>query len=100
MESSGPPRLLAAREIDELLSVLGGWTRDGDAIARTFRFANFDQTMDFVNAVAGISRRADHHPDLFVGYDQCKVTYTTHSVKGLSQRDFDCAAKVDALFSN
>lgn len=89
-----------AGEIVERLAALGGWTRDGDAIARTFRFADFDQTMGFVNAVAWISRCADHHPDLCVGYDQCKVTYTTHSVKGLSQRDFDCAAKVDALFSN
>ena len=54
--------------------------------------------MAFVNAAAWISHREDHHPDLLVGYNQCKVTYVTHSVGGLSRNDFICAAKLDALF--
>ena len=55
--------------------------------------------MAFVNATAWISHRSDHHPDIALGYNQCKVVYTTHSVNGLSINDFICAAKIDALFA-
>ena len=54
--------------------------------------------MAFVNATAWISHREDHHPDMLVGYSQCKVSYVTHAIKGLSTNDFICAAKLDALF--
>lgn len=66
-------------------------------ISRTFRFGNYYQTMAFVNAVAFIAHREDHHPDLEVGYNRCKVSFTTHAIKGLSENDFICAAKVDDL---
>lgn len=86
-------------EIAERMQKLEGWSREGDAIVKTFRFANYHETMAFVNATAWISHRADHHPDLSVGYNQCTVLYTTHSAGGLSRKDFDCAARVDALFA-
>ena len=54
--------------------------------------------MAFVNAVAWLSHREDHHPDLMVGYNKCRVEYTTHAIHGLSENDFICASKVDALF--
>jgi 4a-hydroxytetrahydrobiopterin dehydratase len=54
--------------------------------------------MAFVNAAAWISHREDHHPDLAVGYNQCRVEYTTHAIGGLSENDFICAAKLDRLF--
>jgi 4a-hydroxytetrahydrobiopterin dehydratase len=50
-----------------------------------------------VNAVAWIANREDHHPDIELGYGKVKVTWATHSVGGLSENDFICAAKVDAL---
>jgi 4a-hydroxytetrahydrobiopterin dehydratase len=78
---------------------LEGWSREGDAIVKTYRFRNYHETMAFVNATAWISHRQDHHPDLTVGYNQCTVTYTTHSAGGLSAKDFECATKVDALFA-
>jgi 4a-hydroxytetrahydrobiopterin dehydratase len=78
---------------------LEGWSREGDAIVKTYRFRNYHETMAFVNATAWISHRQDHHPDLTVGYNQCTVTYTTHSAGGLSAKDFECAAQVDALFA-
>ena len=56
------------------------------------------QAMAFVNAVAWISHREDHHPDITVGYNQCRVEYMTHAIKGLSENDFICAAKLDKLF--
>jgi 4a-hydroxytetrahydrobiopterin dehydratase len=86
-------------EIADLMRNLEGWSREGNAIVKTYRFANYHETMAFVNATAWISHRADHHPDLTVGYNQCTVFYTTHSSGGLSPKDFDCAAKIDALLS-
>ena len=50
-----------------------------------------------MNGVAAIAQREDHHPDMLVGYDQCRVAYRTHSVGGISANDFICAAKVEAL---
>lgn len=82
------------------LAGLDGWSRAGEQgtrIEKTFRFANYYETMAFVNALAWIAHRADHHPDLEVGYNRCRVAYTTHDAGGLSERDFACAARVDAL---
>jgi 4a-hydroxytetrahydrobiopterin dehydratase len=87
-------------EITERMKELEGWSRDDNMIVKTYRFANYHETMAFVNASAWISHRTDHHPDLTVGYNQCTVAYTTHSASGLTRKDFDCAAKVDALFAS
>lgn len=73
---------------------------DGTMITRTFRFKNYYQTMAFVNALAFIAHQEDHHPDLEVAYSNCKVHYSTHAIGGLSDNDFICAAKVDALLSD
>ena len=70
---------------------------DGTALQREYRFKDFFRTMSFVNAVAHVANLEDHHPDLEVGYGYCRVRFTTHAIKGLSENDFICAAKVDAL---
>ncbi len=95
----GTPPLDAARAAGLLGQLAGGWriAEDGRSLRRGFGFADFHHTMAFVNAVAWIAHVEDHHPDLEVGYDYCRVTYSTHSVGGLSENDFICAAKVDAL---
>lgn len=80
------------------LAKLAGWERSGDEIVKTFSFKNYHETMAFVNATAWVSHREDHHPDLDVGYNKCKVRYSTHSVGGLSGKDFECAGKIEALF--
>lgn len=85
-------------EIKTLLQQLAGWEYHDGAIAKTYRFTNYYQTMAFVNATAWVSHREDHHPDLDVGYNQCRVRYSTHAIGGLSENDFICAAKIDALF--
>lgn len=82
---------------DKLLEQLDGWVREGNEISRIFGFKNYYETMAFVNASAFISHQEDHHPDLLVGYKTCQVTYTTHAIGGLSENDFICAAKLDAL---
>ena len=77
----------------------GGWslTEDATEIRRDFNFKGFYKTMGFVNAVAWVANAENHHPDLEVGWGHCLVRYTTHAIGGLSQNDFICAAKVDAL---
>ncbi len=74
-----------------------GWRQADGAIRRSYRFADFHQTMAFVNAVAWIAHTEDHHPDLTVAYNRCELAWSTHSVGGLSINDFICAARVDAL---
>jgi len=95
-EGGMPP--LTDAKADSLLQELDGWQRSANRIYKTFRFKDYYQTIAFVNAIAWMTHREDHHPDLMVGYNSCKVEYTTHAIHGLSENDFICAAKVDALF--
>ncbi|MDP2239978.1 MAG: 4a-hydroxytetrahydrobiopterin dehydratase [Burkholderiales bacterium] len=89
---------LKPQEIDTLLKQIPGWDYAGGVITRTYAFKDYYQAVAFVNATAWISHREDHHPDITLGYQQCRVEYTTHAIGGLSQNDFICAAKIDALF--
>jgi len=88
----------SAQQAGEMLRQLKGWLLEDGKLVKVYPFANYHHTMAFVNALAWISHREDHHPDLAVGYNQCRVTYWTHAVGGLSENDFICAAKCDALF--
>ena len=86
-------------EIAALLGQLDGWLLRHGVITKTYEFKNYYQTMAFVNAAAWVSHREDHHPDMTVGYSKCTVNYSTHAINGLSENDFICAAKLDALFA-
>jgi 4a-hydroxytetrahydrobiopterin dehydratase len=90
---------LAKAEVEKLLAQVPGYelTADGKRITRAYGFENFHQTMEFVNALAYVVHKEDHHPDLEVSYKTCRVTYWTHTVGGLSLNDFICAAKINAL---
>ena len=94
-EGGVPP--LTEDEISKYLAQLSDWTYEAGEISKTYSFKDYYQTMAFVNATAWISHHEDHHPDLEVGYSKCKVRYHTHAINGLSENDFICAAKVDAL---
>jgi|SRR5271165_172195 len=72
-------------------------SEDARTLRRALKFKDFYRTMSFVNALAHIANVEDHHPDLEVGYDYCRVAFTTHAIGGLSQNDFICAAKLDRL---
>lgn len=98
MTSSHDPdnKALPPSEIRRLLTP--GWEQHGQAISKTYSFENYYHTIAFVNAVAWMAHREDHHPDLTVGYNRCRVAFTTHAINGLSASDFICAAKADALF--
>lgn len=85
---------------DELLLRLDpAWVLDerASSLRREFSFRDFYRTMSFVNAVAHVANIEDHHPDLEVGYNVCRVRYSTHAIGGLSENDFICAAKLDQI---
>ncbi len=92
-----PARNLDASELHRLVALLDGWEVHGAVLQRHCSFANYHDTMAFVNAVAWIAHRSDHHPDLQVGYNRCQVQWSTHSTGGLTLKDLICAAQVDAL---
>jgi 4a-hydroxytetrahydrobiopterin dehydratase len=95
----GTPPLARAQAEKFMQELSPDWllTPDANAIRREFAFRDFYRTMSFVNALAHIANVEDHHPDLEVGYNRCRVTFTTHAVRGLSENDFVCAAKVDLI---
>jgi 4a-hydroxytetrahydrobiopterin dehydratase len=90
-------RPIGAADAAAQARALPAWRLEGQALARRFEFADFHQTMAFVNAVAWIAHREDHHPEITVGYRHCELRYSTHDTDGLSIKDFICAAQVDAL---
>jgi 4a-hydroxytetrahydrobiopterin dehydratase len=86
-------------QVKQMLKGIGkAWIVEDGKLVKVYPFTNYYQTMAFVNALAWISHREDHHPDLTVGYNKCRVEYITHAIGGLSENDFICAAKCDALF--
>lgn len=93
---------LTDAQISEYLAELDGWSLQEGKIVKTFGFKNYYQTLAFVNAIAYLIHAEDHHPELVVTYNRCIVKFDTHSVNGgrggLSENDFICAAKIDALF--
>jgi 4a-hydroxytetrahydrobiopterin dehydratase len=95
----GVPALSRA-EAQALMKQLGPeWklAEDGKSIGSEWKFRNFLHTMSFMNAVAHIANAEDHHPDVELGYGYCRIRYNTHAIGGLSENDFICAAKIDAL---
>ena len=96
-EGGVDPLDLSAAEA--LMTQVPGWSLDAAArgIQPEFGFRDFHRTMEFVNAVAWIAHRQDHHPDMEVGYKRCLLRFTTHAIGGLSDNDFICAARVNAL---
>jgi len=95
----GVPALPAAEAGRLVKQLQPGWSINttNTEIRREYSFKDFYRTMSFVNAVAHIANREDHHPDLEIGYNYCRIRYSTHAIKGLSENDFICAAKIDLL---
>ena len=97
-QAKGSPAL-TSQKIMKLHTAVQAWQLldNNQAIEREFKFKNYYETLAFVNAVAWIAHQQDHHPDMSVSYNRCRVRYHTHSVAGLSLNDFICAAMIDAL---
>jgi 4a-hydroxytetrahydrobiopterin dehydratase len=90
-------RLLTVAELRQHLIALPGWEYQDNRLSKTFRFADYYQTLAFVNAVAYIAHRQDHHPDLSVHYNRVVASYSTHAAGGVTLNDCICAARVEAL---
>lgn len=93
---------LSKDQAEKWLKEIPEWKLNNDAteISREFHFKNFFRTMSFANAVAWISNNENHHPDMEIGFDRCKIRYQTHAIHGLSNNDFICAAKVNLLVNS
>ena len=95
----GGTEALSAERAARYLGQVPGWRLAGGrpAIERDFRFASFDATLAFVNALAWVAHRQGHHPDIEATPGRCRVRFTTHAIGGLSENDFICAARVNEL---
>ena len=87
---------LANDAVARELAATQGWTRDGDAITRTWRFADFKAAMIFVNGVAALAEKANHHPDVAIHYNEVTLRLWSHDAGGLTARDFALARTIDA----
>ena len=88
---------LSGSDVQQRIKRLSGWTLDGDAIHKQFTFANFVEAIAFVNRLAPLAEAADHHPDILINYKRVRLTYSTHSEGGLTEKDFEGAAAADRL---
>jgi 4a-hydroxytetrahydrobiopterin dehydratase len=84
--------------ISRALRDMTNWSRDGDVLVRTVKRRDWLDAIRLVDAVAGEAERRNHHPDVCVtGYRSVTFRLTTHSAGGITQRDLDLAAAIDAL---
>ena len=93
---AGAP-LLAAAELAPQLAMLEGWMHEDSKLRKTFRFPDYYRTIAFVNAIAWMANRQDHHPDLSVHYSHVVVDWSTHDAGGVTLNDCICAARTEQL---
>lgn len=84
-------------EISAAMQRVPGWERRGDAIVRSYRFNSFKDAVDFVNRVAELAEKANHHPDILIQYSKVTLTLSTHSAGGLTEKDFELAEQIGRL---
>ncbi len=89
------PDLLDEEEIEQRVDELGDWERDGEQIIKTFEFDDFSTAIKFVNEVAKLAERYDHHPDIDIRYNRVTLALSTHSEGGLTALDFDVAGEIE-----
>ena len=89
--------LLSEAEIEEGLNGLSGWEKKGNEIVKVYKNKNFVESIGFVNKVAILAEKADHHPDILIQYKNVTLTLSTHSQGGLTGKDFKLAGEIDAL---
>jgi len=87
---------LTETEIQSRLSSLPEWTELGGSIQRTYQFDDFVRAIAFVDHVADLAERAQHHPDILIRYNKVTLTLSTHDAGGITEKDFDLASQTDA----
>ena len=86
---------LSAEAIEGRMAEFSEWALNGDSLQRTFGFEDFAGAMSFVNSVAELAERLQHHPDIMIRYNKVTLTLTTHDAGGLSELDFTLAREAD-----
>jgi 4a-hydroxytetrahydrobiopterin dehydratase len=99
MHCSRAVAVLSEDDVRQRLPLVDGWLVHNAKLCRSFVFRDYHETMAFVNALAWMTHNEDHHPALLVTFKNCTVSYDTHSVNGISDNDFICAAKADAIYA-
>jgi 4a-hydroxytetrahydrobiopterin dehydratase len=89
--------VLNSAEVERQIQTLSGWTTDGQAISRTFKFANFVEAVSFVDKLVAPAESAGHHPDIFISYNKVTISLTTHDAGGITQKDFDLAREISEI---
>ena len=89
--------LLEENEIDGHLGELEGWERSGNQIEKTFKLKNFIESVGFINKIAILAEKADHHPDILILYSKVKITLSTHSEGGITIKDINLAKEIENL---
>lgn len=89
--------VLTDPEIQQALTSLNGWQRNGPAIQRVFRFADFKQAMQFVNKIAEAAEQANHHPDIDIRYNTVTMALVSHDSGGVTQRDVRMAENINKI---
>jgi 4a-hydroxytetrahydrobiopterin dehydratase len=89
--------LLSDDDIAERLAQLDGWEREGDAIVKTFKLADFVGSVGFVNKLVEPAEEMNHHPDLSISWNEVRVSITNHAAGGLTEADFELAKRIDTL---
>jgi 4a-hydroxytetrahydrobiopterin dehydratase len=97
MATANEPTKLDGEKIEDRMLRLRGWSQEGGAISRTLRFRNFKESMAFVDNVAELAEREQHHPDIHIEYDKVRLVLSTHSAGGLTEKDFAMAEAIDRL---
>jgi 4a-hydroxytetrahydrobiopterin dehydratase len=85
-------KILSSSDVEERVRKMPGWELAGDSISRQFTFAGFPEAISFVVRLGFAAEAADHHPDLLINYKRVRVSYSTHSAGGLTDKDFIGAA--------
>ena len=89
--------VLSDDEITSRLESLEGWERDGDALKRQLKFEDFQGSVDFVNRITPVAEEMNHHPDICISWNTVDLSLSTHSEGGITEGDFELAAKIDSL---
>ena len=91
--------LLNDTQISENISGLDGWEKSGNEIVKSYKLTDFIASIGFVNKIAILAEKADHHPDILIQYSSVKITLSTHSEGGITEKDFNLAAEIEGAFN-
>jgi 4a-hydroxytetrahydrobiopterin dehydratase len=87
---------LNQKQINSKLSKFSGWTFENKSISKQFQFKDFIEASSFVTAVGMESEKMDHHPDILMfAWNKVKITISTHSAGGVTEKDFSLAQKIE-----